>query len=156
MIVVVETINIEESKRTQRELLSLGYRWPGGKKALAEITAFQIFVREKVLSSLPAAHKDNPYAYSVEYDHKYFKLPDDKIKFLEYFGVIKKTMGLGGQLVMIRKIHGISQLDVAAKTGYSQTYISRIEKEDPRANPTLKVLNDIAMAIGARITLIPS
>ncbi|MDU3410035.1 helix-turn-helix transcriptional regulator [Clostridium sp.] len=48
----------------------------------------------------------------------------------------------------IRRLKGITQEELAFKTGLSQSYISELEAKDSIANPTLQTIEIIANALG--------
>jgi len=59
-----------------------------------------------------------------------------------------------GELVKLRKEKGLSQTELAFKTGNKQQVISRIEKNEE--SPTLKTLCSIAIALGVDIKIVPA
>jgi transcriptional regulator with XRE-family HTH domain len=63
---------------------------------------------------------------------------------------------LGRRVKELRGLHGITQEELADRSGLFRTYMSRIESG--RANPTLTMLHQIAAAFGVdvRELLIPS
>jgi len=58
-----------------------------------------------------------------------------------------------GELVKIRKAKGLSQVDLAEKTGNKQQVISRIENKEN--SPTLKTLCSILDVLGYDIKFVP-
>ncbi len=58
---------------------------------------------------------------------------------------------LAGELLALRKARGLTQRQLARKTGVNQSEISRIE--GGRANPTLSTVAVIAGALGAEFTV---
>jgi len=56
---------------------------------------------------------------------------------------------LGNCIAEARKKHGLSQEELAHRSGIDRTYFARIE--EGRANPTIKVLCRIAQALGKRV-----
>jgi len=58
-----------------------------------------------------------------------------------------------GELIKLRKEKGLTQADIAEKTGYNQQAISRIEKHEH--SPTLKTLCSLANALNVDIQLTP-
>lgn len=48
----------------------------------------------------------------------------------------------------IRRIKGVTQEELAFKTGLSQSYISELEAKHSIANPTIQTLEIIAKALG--------
>jgi len=58
-----------------------------------------------------------------------------------------------GELIKLRKEKGLSQVDLAKKTGYKQQAISRIEKREN--SPTLKTLCVLADVLDVDIMLVP-
>ncbi|MCL1820855.1 MAG: helix-turn-helix transcriptional regulator [Oscillospiraceae bacterium] len=58
-----------------------------------------------------------------------------------------------GELVRIRKEKGVSQIDLAEKTGNKQQVISRIENKEN--SPTLKTLCGILDVLGYDIQFVP-
>ena len=58
-----------------------------------------------------------------------------------------------GELVRLRKQRGISQVELAEKSGYKQQVISRIEKKE--SSPTLKTLCSLADALEVDIVFVP-
>jgi len=59
-----------------------------------------------------------------------------------------------GELTKLRKEKGLSQTELALKTGNKQQVISRIEKNEQ--SPTLKTLCSMANALGADIKIVPA
>ena len=58
-----------------------------------------------------------------------------------------------GELAMLRKAKGITQMELAQKSGYKQQVISRIEKKEN--SPTLKTLCSLADVLDVDIVLVP-
>jgi len=58
-----------------------------------------------------------------------------------------------GELVRLRKEKGITQVELAQKSGYKQQVISRIEKKEN--SPTLKTLCSLADVLDVDIVLVP-
>jgi DNA-binding XRE family transcriptional regulator len=58
-----------------------------------------------------------------------------------------------GELIKLRKAKGLTQADIAEKTGSNQRVISRIEKHEQ--SPTLKTLCSLANALNVDILLSP-
>ena len=58
-----------------------------------------------------------------------------------------------GELVKLRKEKGITQVELAQKSGYKQQVISRIEKKEN--SPTLKTLCSLADVLDVDIVLVP-
>ena len=58
-----------------------------------------------------------------------------------------------GELVRLRKEKGITQVELAQKSGYKQQVISRIEKKEN--SPTLKTLCCLADVLDVDIVLVP-
>ena len=58
-----------------------------------------------------------------------------------------------GELIKLRKEKGISQAELAKKTGYKQQVISRIEKREN--SPTLKTLCSLADVLDVDIRFVP-
>ena len=52
---------------------------------------------------------------------------------------------LGKRIAYLRKQQHMSQLDLSLETGLSQSYLSELEKG--KRNPTVQVLNKIAIAL---------
>jgi ribosome-binding protein aMBF1 (putative translation factor) len=59
---------------------------------------------------------------------------------------------LGGQLAMLRKRHGISQVDLATKSGVEQADISKIERG--LSNPTQDTLARLGHAFGVHLAFV--
>jgi ribosome-binding protein aMBF1 (putative translation factor) len=59
---------------------------------------------------------------------------------------------LGGQLAMLRKRHGISQVDLATKSGVEQADISKIERG--LSNPTQDTLARLGHALGVHLAFV--
>lgn len=68
---------------------------------------------------------------------------------MEELKITKKDIAFGRRLQRIRKHADISQEELSAKTGFTQTYISMIEVGKRRAS--LKALKKIASALGQRV-----
>ena len=58
-----------------------------------------------------------------------------------------------GELVRLRKEKGLTQVELAQKSGYKQQVISRIEKKEN--SPTLKTLCSLADVLDVDIVLVP-
>ena len=58
-----------------------------------------------------------------------------------------------GELISLRKAKGLSQVELAKKSGYQQQVISRIEQRE--TSPTLKTLCCVADALDVEIKLVP-
>ena len=58
-----------------------------------------------------------------------------------------------GELVKLRKEKGLTQVELAQKSGYKQQVISRIEKKEN--SPTLKTLCSLADVLDVDIVLVP-
>src|SRR4051794_19446966 len=65
----------------------------------------------------------------------------------------QRTFGLGERIAALREELGLTQEQVAERSGVRQSDISRIERG--RANPTQATLEKIATALGARLTVVP-
>jgi transcriptional regulator with XRE-family HTH domain len=61
---------------------------------------------------------------------------------------------LAGEVLALRKARGLTQRQLAAKSGIQQSEISRSEAAN--ANPTLGTINVLAGALGAEVQLVPS
>src|SRR6266542_3688057 len=59
---------------------------------------------------------------------------------------------LAGELLALRKARGLTQRQLAQKTGIQQSEISRIEAA--HANPTLGTVSVLAGALGAEVRLV--
>ncbi len=59
---------------------------------------------------------------------------------------------LGGQLAMLRKRHGISQVALATKSGVEQADISKIERG--LSNPTQDTLARLGHALGVHLAFV--
>lgn len=64
----------------------------------------------------------------------------------------RTEFSLIGDLIQRRKEIGLSQSDLAQRTGIRQQVISRIENKE--CSPTLKNLNKIANALGCNLKLV--
>ena len=58
-----------------------------------------------------------------------------------------------GELIKLRKAKGLSQMELAQKSGYKQQVISRIEQREN--SPTLKTLCCLADVLDVDIKLVP-
>ena len=58
-----------------------------------------------------------------------------------------------GELIGLRKARGLSQVELAQKSGYRQQVISRLEQRE--SSPTLRTLCCVADALDADIRLVP-
>jgi DNA-binding XRE family transcriptional regulator len=58
-----------------------------------------------------------------------------------------------GEIIKLRKEKGLTQQELAEKSGSMQQVISRIEKREQ--NPTLKTLCSMANALDVEIVLVP-
>jgi transcriptional regulator with XRE-family HTH domain len=61
-------------------------------------------------------------------------------------------MTIGEQVVSRRKAKGLKQREVAAKVGIDPSHLSLIEND--KRDPSLRVLNGIAKAVGARVFIV--
>ena len=61
------------------------------------------------------------------------------------------TAKVGAEMQLARKISGLTQSELAEKSGVPQETISRIERG--RSNPTLGTLEKLAKAMGVEITV---
>jgi transcriptional regulator with XRE-family HTH domain len=64
---------------------------------------------------------------------------------------VKETLAqrFGRCVRQLRVEAGLSQVEFGERCGYFQTYLSRLERG--QANPTLKVMEDIASALGLTV-----
>jgi len=64
---------------------------------------------------------------------------------------VKETLAqrFGRCVRQLRVEAGLSQVEFGEKCGYFQTYLSRLERG--QANPTIKVMEDIASALGITV-----
>ena len=53
---------------------------------------------------------------------------------------------VGRNVARIRRAKGLSQEELAARSGYSQQYLSGLERG--RRNPTIVTLHELALALG--------
>jgi len=58
---------------------------------------------------------------------------------------------LGAQIKRLRKLRGLTQVELADKLGITQAYLAQLES-GVRANPTLDLLQRIAKALKVDIT----
>ena len=65
---------------------------------------------------------------------------------------MRHRYSLGGQLAMLRKRQGISQLELAAKSGVEQADISKIERG--LSNPTQDTLAKLGTALGVHLAFV--
>lgn len=56
---------------------------------------------------------------------------------------------LGDKVARARKLHGLTQEDLALLSNTDRTYIARIETG--RANPSIKVLNKVARVLKLKV-----
>jgi len=61
---------------------------------------------------------------------------------------------LAGELLALRKARGLTQRELAARSGIQQSEISRIESAN--GNPTFQTITVLASALGADFRLVPS
>ena len=80
-------------------------------------------------------------------------LRESDTAFKELWDGSRMEYRLLGELVRLRKEKGISQVDLANKSGQKQQAISRIEKREN--SPTLKTLCVLADLLDADIRLVP-
>ena len=76
---------------------------------------------------------------------------DDELR--ELWDNSRMEYALLGELVKIRKEKGLSQAELAKKTGSKQQVISRIEKKEN--SPTLKTVCAILRSLDYEIQLVP-
>ena len=65
--------------------------------------------------------------------------------------VLDARFELAAELILLRKRRGLSQRQLAAKSGVQQAEISRIE--GGRANPTLETISVLARSLGGELKL---
>jgi transcriptional regulator with XRE-family HTH domain len=75
-------------------------------------------------------------------------------KAMAEYAVAGATHRLARQVFDLRKAAGLTQRQLAAKSGVQQADISRLEAGD--ANPTLATIAALAYALGAELALEPS
>jgi transcriptional regulator with XRE-family HTH domain len=75
-------------------------------------------------------------------------------KAMAQYAAAGATHRLARQIFDLRKAAGLTQRQLAAKSGVQQADISRIEAGD--ANPTLATIAALAYALGAELALEPS
>ncbi len=61
---------------------------------------------------------------------------------------------LAAELILLRRMRGLTQRQVSARSGIQQSEISRIE--GGRANPTAATLAALARALGGELRLVPA
>lgn len=66
--------------------------------------------------------------------------------------IFEKAYDIAMQIVVLREQEGITQVELAERTGISQADISRIERG--ATNPTAKTLQRIAEALNAEVRLV--
>jgi ribosome-binding protein aMBF1 (putative translation factor) len=66
--------------------------------------------------------------------------------------VFERTYSIAGQITELRERRGLTQEELAERTGIDQGDISRIERGS--ANPTERTLNRIADALGADLRFV--
>ncbi len=66
--------------------------------------------------------------------------------------VFERTYNIAMQIVALRESAGLTQVELAERTGISQADISRIERG--ATSPTAKTLQRIADALGAEVRLV--
>ena len=79
------------------------------------------------------------------------KRRDLDLEFKEEWDNSRMEYRLLGELIKLRKEKGLSQTELAEKTGNDQRVISRIERHEQ--SPTLKTLCNLANALGVEIKL---
>jgi ribosome-binding protein aMBF1 (putative translation factor) len=71
----------------------------------------------------------------------------------KHFAQVAKDLNVGEGLVAIRNAAGLSQGELAARSGIDQGDISRIERGI--ANPTLHTLERLGDAVGCEVAWVP-
>lgn len=66
---------------------------------------------------------------------------------------LRHRYAIGGQILLLRIKRGMTQKDLAAKTGIQQSEISKIERGV--GNPTEDTLATLTHALGARLAVVP-
>ncbi|MDO8465243.1 MAG: helix-turn-helix transcriptional regulator [Gallionella sp.] len=66
---------------------------------------------------------------------------------------LRHRYAVGGQILLLRIKRGMTQEDLAAKTGIQQSEISKIERGV--GNPTEDTLATLTHALGARLAVVP-
>ncbi len=64
--------------------------------------------------------------------------------------IMTERQGLGEMLKQIRESKGLTQVQLADKTGVTQEYIAKLES-GARVNPSLKVLRAFAKALNVEL-----
>ena len=65
---------------------------------------------------------------------------------------LRHRYAIGGQILVLRMKHGMTQKDLAAKTGIQQSEISKIERGV--GNPTEDTLATLTHALGAKLAVV--
>ena len=89
----------------------------------------------------------------VDIDEYIEKRRNENPKFREVWDNSRTEYRLLGELIRLRKEQGLTQKELAEKTGKRQQVISQIEKHEK--SPTLKTLCRLADALNVDIRFIP-
>ena len=89
----------------------------------------------------------------VDIDKVIEEMRDSDPEFKKTWDDSRMEYRLLGELIKLRKAMGLSQTELAERTGSNQRVISRIEKHEQ--SPTLKTLCNIANALDVDIRLEP-
>jgi DNA-binding XRE family transcriptional regulator len=95
---------------------------------------------------------DMPFV-KVDIDSEIEKIRNAEPEFKKAWDDSRMEYKLLGELVRLRKETGLTQKELAEKTGKKQQTISKIEKHEK--SPTLATLCNLANALNVDITLVP-
>ena len=89
----------------------------------------------------------------IDVKKKIEHLRENDSEFKEAWDSSRTEYRILGELIRLRKERGISQVELAKKTGHKQQVISRIEKKE--SSPTLKTFCALADELDVDIRLVP-
>ena len=89
----------------------------------------------------------------IDVKEKIEHLRESDSEFKEAWDSSRTEYRILGELIRLRKEKGISQVELAKKTGHKQQVISRIEKKE--SSPTLKTFCALADELDIDIRLVP-
>lgn len=148
---IIECRDIEISVAAQKMLMQKGYRWVLAGSNRKEVIAFEVHTNGKYLSDTSPNGTKDPFAYTLEKKWHYLYLPTDQNEFNDIFEFTSPLNNVGANIRLIRKSRDLTIEELAKRVGISRVWMTRIERNDKRANPTLETLKKIAVELRARI-----
>lgn len=105
---------------------------------------------DRAIDAFERLRSGGEYHYGfVSLSHQGISEGDDERSRLRATAPENAAHRIGGQIRQARKRAGLTQTQLAAKAGITQSVLSRVESGN--GNPTLSLLEDIAAALGMRM-----